>query len=139
MTLPTLVSLEFIVEDLDKGLELFVDLMGLELVSRGQHPTLAAEVAMLASGSIAITLLQSTDDPDRRPMSSPEPRLAQMVFAVDSDDELMSLRDRMIEAGAGVMSDSDRMFHLGESMIEGVFGRSPSPVFLVPEAPEGDG
>ena len=138
MERPVLASLEFVVEDLDKALELFVDLMGLEFLSRSQHPSLAAEVVMLSAGPVAITILHPTDDPDRMPLASPEPRMAQMVFMIDSDEHLLGLRDRMIEAGAGVMSDSPQMFHLGQSMIEGLLGKSPVPVFLVPpEQPKG--
>jgi catechol-2,3-dioxygenase len=138
MSRPTLASLEFVVEDLDKSLELFVELIGLEIMSRNQHPVLAAEVAMISAGPIVITLLEPNDDPERTPMSAPEPRLAQMALVVPSEEELIGLRDRLIDAGAAVMSDSPQMFHLSETMIEGVLGRAPAPVFLVsPKLGEG--
>jgi catechol 2,3-dioxygenase-like lactoylglutathione lyase family enzyme len=129
---PALASLEFVVDDLDKALELLVDLMGLELLSREPHATLAADVALLAAGPIAISVIQETETVERMPLSSPEPRLAQMVFTIGSETELLNLRDHFIDAGASVVSDSPTMFHLSESMIEGVFGASPVPVFLVP-------
>lgn len=120
---------ELLVADLDRAVELFVDVLGLELSSRGAAPMVDGELAVVSDGTIAITLLAAapaSDDPRR----VHEPRLTQIVLA-DADAE--GRRATALAAGLGV-ADLDVGFFVTPESADGALGQ---PVAVVVTTAEG--
>jgi hypothetical protein len=136
MSTPRLRSLEFTVVDLEPCLELFVGLIGLELVDRFRHPTLDCEVAQLRSDAMTVNLLCPTDTGQGTPMPFPEVRMSQLTFTLDATDAIDPLRQRLIEGGAAVVQRDDGMLFLDSHLINGLFGTSATFVFCVEETDE---
>ena len=111
---------------------MLVDHIGFDIVDRRRHDVLDAEIVVLDAGSIAITLLGITDTGSGGALNDPRPRASQMIFSVENEGELTSLRDRLIEAGASVGVSSPNLIFLHETMIEGILGAAPVPVFIAP-------
>lgn len=132
---PTLVSLEFLVTDLERALELLVEHVGLALVGRERHQVFDAEVAVLEAPPLAIILLSPTETEQGRPVPLPNDRMSQLVFELDDTQELAALRERLVSSGASVAHDGAEMFHLSTSFIEALFGEAPALVFTTAADP----
>lgn len=130
---PRLIALEYIVEDLDRVLELLVDLVGLEVLDRGPHPSLDAETVTIELGDVVVTLVHPTADGDRPPVNRLASNLSQILIQLD--EPLADLISRLGEAGAGVVVDSPTMGHLSVQSTESIFGVAPSLVFIEQEDP----
>lgn len=124
---PRLLALEYVVDDLGPALELLVDLLGFEEVARGDHPGLDAEMVTLDIGGVALTLLHPTTVGDRPPVTGQACNLSQLVF--ESPEPVGEVAGRLAEAGAGVVIDSDSMFHLSQQTTDAVFGVAPAFLF----------
>ncbi|HTO01610.1 MAG TPA: hypothetical protein VL068_13145 [Microthrixaceae bacterium] len=127
---PQLVSLEYVVEDLERVLELLVGLVGLSVIDRRPHPVLDAEVVVLDLGPVVLTLIHPTSDGDRTPVNPVSCNLTQLVLTVD--EPLEQLTGRLAEAGVGVIVDSPSMSHLSLQTTNSVFGVAPALVFSEP-------
>lgn len=127
MAPPRLLSLEYVVDDLDRALELLVDLLGLELIDRHPHPALDAEVVTLDLGTVVLTLLHPTAVGDRPAVSAVACNLAQLL--VEVDEPIEQLNERLAERGAGVVVDGPTMSHLSAQTTASVFGIAPSMLF----------
>ena len=127
---PSLMAAEYIVGDLDRAEELLVDLMGLEVIQRTRHPEFDADLVVLSSGPVAISLLHPTDIGDRPPFPMPEPKLGQLTFGIDDQEAFLKLRTRLVDGGAAVVHGGPRIFHLPEPFVAGVLGSSPALVVL---------
>jgi len=127
---PALVSAEFIVTDLDRVEEFFVELLGLDVVRRSRHPDFDAENVLLTAGPVAVSLLHPTDVGDRPPFPLIEPRLSHLTFAIDDETKFAALRTRLVEAGAAVVHSGPRMFHLPDEFMRAVLGQSLALVIL---------
>ena len=125
----TLMSLEYVVPDLDRALELLVDHCGMPLISRGPHPELDAEYAMVDAGSVVISLVGPTEVGDRTPVTFLGPNLTQLVFGADDYE---ARRTGLAEAGASITVRDDSFF-ITQETIEAVFGSAPVMV-VAPEA-----
>ena len=128
---PLLIGLEYVVDDLDRAQELFVDLLGFTEVARHPHPLVDAEAVTLDAGTIAITLLHRTAVGDRAQILDPEVNLTQLLFAVGDTGELDHLRTRLSEAGASVMVDDPATIHLSIQGTRAILGKAPTMVFRV--------
>lgn len=131
-----LIGFELIVPDLSAALVLFVDALGLELVERRASTDPSGEIAVLAIGDAAITLLQPAETGPGNIMPKRDPRLSQIVLGV-APDELGALADEVVEMGIPVQPiDASRCF-LPPVAIEGFLG-VPTAVVLTapPEAEE---
>ena len=135
---PTLVVIEYVVEDLDRALELLVDLMGFTVVTRGAHPTLDAEQVMIDAGPVAISLLHPTTDGDRQAIIEPFSNPAQLIFTLDDVGSVGRLATAMSEAGASVTLDNETTFHLSAQATESIFGHGPSLVVTAIDASAGE-
>jgi catechol 2,3-dioxygenase-like lactoylglutathione lyase family enzyme len=124
-----LVSLEFVVPDLDACLKLFNGAMGMEIVGRGRHDVIDAEIAQVAAGDIVITFLQPTDTGVGVFHSSPAPRLSQLNFEVPPG-EMDQMCSEIEEAGAAVVERSEALFYVDAKMIEELLGAETSLVFF---------
>ncbi len=124
-------GVELLVDDLDRAVELFVDVLGLELSSRGVAAMVDGEMAVVSDGAIAITLLAAApaiDDPRR----VHEPRLTQIVLAAADAD---GRRATALAAGLGVADlDLDVGFFVTPESAEGALGQ---PVAVVVTSAEG--
>jgi hypothetical protein len=123
---PLLVAIEYVVDDLDRALEVLVDLMGFEIVQRGPHPTLDAEQVLVDAGPVSFSLLHPTADGDRMAIVEPFSNPAQLIFTLPDDRSVGRLATAMSEAGASVMLDDPSTFHLSAQATESIFGRAPS-------------
>jgi hypothetical protein len=131
-----LTALEYTVADLEPCLQLFVGLLGLELVDRARHPALDAEVARISAGSVMINLLCPTDTGMGRPFPNPERRMSQLTFGLGSVTELAELGNSLAEAGAAVVERDEALSYIDADMIKGLLGTDAAMVFCVEEAEE---
>ncbi len=127
---PKLLALEYVVEDLDRALELLVDLLGFEEVERGPHPGLDADMVTLDAGGVALTLLHPTATGDRPAVNPQACNLSQLVF--ETDEPVPDLAGRLADAGTGVIVDSPTMVHLSANTTASVFGVAPAMLFIEP-------
>ena len=144
---PRLTSIEFLVTDLERALELLSDTIGFPVADRFRHAHFDAEVVVLAADPISIVLLSPTETGKGVPVPLPEDRLSQLVFEPENSEDLASLRSRLAIGGASVAQDGAEMFHLSASLVQSVFGAAPALVFALEQdlswtgapQPEGDG
>lgn len=132
---PQLIALEYVVEDLERVLELLVDLIGLEVIRQERHPTLDAEMVTLELGQVVLTLIHPTADGDRKPVNRMASNLSQLVIQID--EPIAELTRRLGEGGAGVVVDTPAMSHLSLQSTESIFGVAPSLVFVGPDDIDG--
>lgn len=126
---PAVLVMEYVVAELDRALELLVDIVGFQVVQRYAHAAFDADVVTLRAGSVAITLLHPTDVGDRPPFGSPDPRLAQVTLGVPGADGVPRLVERLNEAGAATVLAGTGAY-LAPQMIEAVFGTAPTFLFI---------
>lgn len=123
-----LISIEYVVADLDRAIELFVDHCGMTLLERGPHAELDADHAVIDAGSILISLLASVYTGERAMVMVGRSNLTQLVFEAENHQE-MGLR--LAEAGVSVTADPNSFFITRET-VESVFGAAPTLVFTSP-------
>ncbi len=133
----TLVGLEFLVPRIDDALAVFVDVLGFTLADRGPAPGIAAERAILATGDVAITLIEAHDSGSDQVIVDRTPRLTQLVVsaapagAASSTAQLgrLGLPTEDLpnggafvapEAMAGVIGTSTALVVLGQARADGV-------------------
>jgi hypothetical protein len=136
---PQLVAVEFTVPDLAPCIELFGEVLGLEVEPTFRHPVLDADVVQVRAGAILINLLCPTDTGHGVPHADPEPRLSQLNFVAPSVDALVALRRRCEDAGAAVVERGDELFYVDSQMSSGLLGAEATLVFSAQETPEGGG
>ena len=121
MTPPiSLLGLELIVDDLDRALALFVDLLGFDLHQRGPSDLIAGETAVVTDGRIAVTLLHPTTEGDAPILADRSPRLSQVIFGTEAG-ALDQVAGSMIEAGLA-LTPVKGGFYLRPEAISGVLG-----------------
>ena len=128
-----LVGFELIVPNLTAALALFVDALGLDLVDRRASTDPSGEIAVLAIGDAAITLLEPAEHGPGNVLPKRDPRLSQIVLGVASD-ELDGLAEHVVEAGIPVQAvDTTRCF-LPPVAMRGFLGISTAVVLTAPPA-----
>ena len=132
---PRLTAIEFLVTDLDRALELLVDTVGFDELDRTRHAQFDAEVVVLDADPIALVLVSPTDTGAGVPIPLPDDRITQLIFEPESHEAFTSLRERLVQGGAAVANDGDRMFHLSTMLMEAVFGVAPPLVFATSADP----
>lgn len=119
---PNLLAIEIIVHDIDAGLALFRDAMGLELVERFTSTDPAGEMAILAvGGDLALTLFAPSASGPGYVLPKREPRLSQLVFGVESGALTGAAAD-LAEAGIAVQHVDDARFFVPPATIAGLLG-----------------
>ncbi len=113
-------GIELIVNDLDRAVSLFVELLGFELHTRAPSKQVAGEVAVVTDGRIAITLLHPTTDGSAPVLPDRTPRLSQLIFGADTDS-LDQVAEAVVEAGLSV-TPTDQGFYVSPESIAGVLG-----------------
>ncbi len=116
-----LVGFELIVHEIDSALALFVDAMGLELVSRHTSTDPAGEIAIINAGDAAITLLKPATDGPGHMVPKREPRLSQIIFSTGVDD-VTELASDVAEHGIAAQRVDDARFFVPPAVCEGLLG-----------------
>ena len=116
-----LAGFELIVPDIDAALALFVDGLGLELVERRSSTDPAGEVAVVAAGDAAISLLQPSDAGPGYVMPNREARLSQIVFSVEAGRAL-DLATNIAERGLTARQIDEAQFFVTPAATEGLIG-----------------
>lgn len=116
----SLLGLEMIVDDLDRSVALFVDLLGFELHDRRRSEIVAGDVAVVTDGRLAITLLQPTTAGDAPILADRTPRLSQFVLGADSGDIDRRI-EPIVEAGLTV-SPTANGFYVTPESVAGALG-----------------
>ena len=113
-------GLELVVDDLDRAVTVFVELLGFELHSRAPSEQVAGDVAVVTDGRIAITLLHPTTDGSGPILPDRTPRLSQLIFGSGqgSSDEVA---EAVVEAGLSVTPTAHGFYVTPES-IAGALG-----------------
>lgn len=132
---PTLLGLEVIVDDLDRAITLFTDVLGLQLVDRGPSTLIEADTAVIDAGPVAITLLAPKAHGPGRILPNREPRVSQFVFGAASTAAVDELRDGITEAGLAVAPVSDNHFFVTPESISGALGVAAAIVVVPHPAP----
>jgi catechol 2,3-dioxygenase-like lactoylglutathione lyase family enzyme len=134
-----LLSVELLVEGVERTIELLSGVLGLELIERRPATDVAGEIAILQAGDVAITLFAPAAEGPGRVLAERTPRLSQLVFAATDDaadpdaaDPTITLRDRALDAGLAVEPLGARGFFVTPECAEGVLGTSTAIVVLDP-------
>lgn len=115
-----LLSIELIVESIDRALELFSGILGLEVLSRGPSSLVTGEVAMIDAGGCVITLLEPSTSGDGTILSERTPRLSQLVLASPSAE---ALRNSSMRAGLAVVPLVGDSFYMTPEAVAGALGQ----------------
>ncbi len=115
-----LLGLELIVEDLERALALFVDLLDFEVHQRGVSDSVSGKIAIVTDGRIALTLLEPTTEGDAPILPDRTPRLSQLIMGADPE-QLDGVTEAMVEAGLAV-TPTDSGFYLKPEAVGGVLG-----------------
>jgi catechol 2,3-dioxygenase-like lactoylglutathione lyase family enzyme len=123
-----LIGVELIVEDLDRAIELFTDVLGLEVVSEGPSATIVGRVAVIDAGAVAVTLLEPSSSGPGHVLAERSPRLSQLVFGVPEGDDAGLLLDRSVEAGLAAQIMGPGTFYLSPESVSGALGQRTAVV-----------
>jgi catechol 2,3-dioxygenase-like lactoylglutathione lyase family enzyme len=117
----TLLGLELLVADIDTALALFHGALGLELVERRTSDDPAGEVAVLAIGDAALTLLAPSAAGPGRVLDNRTPRVTQVFLGV-APDAVAATAESLAAHGAAVhVVDALRCF-VPPAVVEGATG-----------------
>src|SRR3954447_25610118 len=93
-----LIGIELVVEDLDRAVELFAEVMGCTLLSRGASALIGGEGAGGAAGPILISLLAPVSSGPGARAAERNPRLSQMIFGSPDEGGTTATFDRAVTA-----------------------------------------
>ncbi len=127
-----IIRLEMVVDDLDRAVELFGDVLGCEVVTRAPATLVAGEMAVIDAGAIVINLLCPADGGDGTILAERTPRLSQLILGVGTSDTVAALHERCVDLGLAVGGDHladapgaepERRFYLTPECVEGAIGQ----------------
>jgi len=128
------IGIELIVEDLNRSIELFVEVMGCELVSREPSSLIEGEVAVLDAGNIVISLLEPVKSGSGAMLGERSPRLSQIIFGSPDAHDTTATFDRAVTAGLSVSDIRDGRFHITPDSVRGALGQFVALVTVPLEA-----
>lgn len=140
MSTPKLVAIEIIVHDISAALALFCDAMGLELVERFANTDPVGEMAIVATGDLALTLFEPSASGPGYVLPKREPRLSQLVFAVEPG-ALAGAAAGLGEAGIATQPVGDTRCYVPPASTAGLLGLQAAIVITelaATPAPESD-
>lgn len=120
MTSSILLGLEIIVDDLDRAVSLFVDLLGFEVHQRGPAERVAGNAAVVTDGRIAVTLLHPDTSGGNPILPDRSPRLSQVILGTESGS-IDELTEAVVEAGLAVTPVAGG-FYLTPESVSGALG-----------------
>lgn len=118
----TALGIELIVDDLDRAIELFTDVLGLTLIDRGPSGLVVGEAATIDAGGIVISLLAPSAVGPGTVLAERTPRLSQIVLGDVSGGDVTPALARCAERGLAVARLGDRAFHVTPESAEGALG-----------------
>ena len=133
----TAIGLEIVVEDIDRAIELFVDVLGCPLLGRGPASHVEGESATVDAGNIIISILQPAGEGFWLKPSQVAPRLSQIIFGAHRT-ELGRLAAETVASGLPVV-EADGRFHIPPEAARGIFGSMTAVVVVDVGADEADG
>jgi catechol 2,3-dioxygenase-like lactoylglutathione lyase family enzyme len=122
----TLLSVEIIVESLDRALEFLVGVLGCDLIDRRESMDPVGELALVDVGSIVLSLLQPSASGPGYVLPDRDPRVSQLVFSSDGDAD--EARGRSIDAGLAVAQLAGSNWYLAPAVVAGALGLSTAIV-----------
>lgn len=125
------IGIELIVEDLDRAIELFVEVMGCGLLSREPSTMVHGEVAIVDAGPIVISLLAPATSGEGAILADRAPRLSQIIFGTADAGVTVAAFDRAVNAGLAVSNLQDGRFHVTPESATGALGQ-PVAIVAVP-------
>jgi catechol 2,3-dioxygenase-like lactoylglutathione lyase family enzyme len=117
-----LIGIELVVADLERSLELFCDILGFELLSRGPAEHVSGEVATIDSGAIVLTLLAPSNSGDGSVLAERTPRLGQLIVGAGGVEATVAALERSVRAGLSAVPSGDHRFHLTPEAVDGALG-----------------
>lgn len=121
------IGVELVVEDLDRAVQLFTEVLGLELASAGPATTVVGRVAVVDAGALAITLLEPASSGPGNVLADRAPRLSQLVFGVEVGG-LDTLLERATDAGLAVQLSGPGAFYVSPESAAGALGQRTAVV-----------
>ncbi|MFZ9483327.1 MAG: VOC family protein [Ilumatobacteraceae bacterium] len=132
-TPPVVLSVELIVDDLDRALEMLCGALGLELVTTGSSALVAGRTATVDAGGCLLTLLEPISSGDGAVLADREPRLSQIVLgAVPADVE--HWRGTAVRSGLSCVTLGNGGFFVTPESVRGALGQSLAVVVSPVEA-----
>jgi|GEM_PF-2876258 len=122
-----LLSIELIVENLERAVELFHGVLGMDVLSRGPSALVRGEMATVDAGGCVITLLEPASSGDGTILSERTPRLSQIVLA-SGTETTQSLRHGAVAAGLAVVPLDGAAFYVTPEAAAGALGQSVAVV-----------
>jgi catechol 2,3-dioxygenase-like lactoylglutathione lyase family enzyme len=116
-----LLSVEIVVESLDRAIEFLVDYLGCELVERVKSADPVGERAMIDAGQIYISLLQPSPHGPGPVATNQLPRLSQLVFGADHA-ALGDFRTRSELGGLSITALADNGLLIDAQTVAGALG-----------------
>jgi hypothetical protein len=123
-----LLSVELIVESVDRAIEILVGCCGFELLERVETTEPAGIRAMVDVGSTILTLLEPSPHGPGVVLPDRSPRLSQLVFG-GAGDTIASIDERCEAAGLASERLPGQGWYLTKEGVAGVLGVSTALVF----------
>jgi catechol 2,3-dioxygenase-like lactoylglutathione lyase family enzyme len=122
----TLLSVEIIVDSLDRALEFLIDILGCELIERRPSENPVGELALVDVGSTVLSLLEPSSAGPGYILPIRDPRVSQLVFSTTGDDD--HAEHGCINAGLAVAHLTGGGWYLPPQVVAGALGLSTAIV-----------
>lgn len=116
----SVIGFELIVDDLDRAIALWTEVLGFQLTERKPSTLVAGELAIVTDQRVAVSLLRPADAGPGHLLADRTPRLSQIVFTID-EHAAESSQLRATEAGLSVTA-SAAGYYLSPESVEGALG-----------------
>lgn len=116
----TLLSVEIIVDSLDRALEFLIDILGCELIERHPSENPVGELALVDVGSAVLSLLEPSAVGPGYVLPIRDPRVSQLVFSTTGDDD--QAEQVCIDAGLAVAQLGAGGWYLPPQVVAGALG-----------------
>ena len=116
------IGIEFVVENLELAIELFVDVMGCRLISRGPAALIAGELATVDAGNIVISLIQLASSGEKSYLAQRPCQLSQVIFGADGREGVAATMERAVAAGLAIADLPGERFSIIPEAVRGALG-----------------
>jgi catechol 2,3-dioxygenase-like lactoylglutathione lyase family enzyme len=128
----TLLSVEIIVESLDRALEFLVGVLGCSLIDRHPSDNPVGEIALVDAGSIVLSLLEPSSAGPGFVLPTRDPRVSQFVFSATGVDD--PAERVCADAGLAVEQVAQGGWYLAPAVVAGALGIACAVVVTPVEA-----
>jgi hypothetical protein len=123
-----LLSVEVLVESLDRALEILVNCFGCSLIERVATETPAGERALVDAGSIVLTLLEPSPHGPGYVLPDRSPQFSQLVFG-GTEQAIAEVESRTEAAGLAIEQLPGASWYVTRESVTGALGISTAMVF----------